>query len=1250
MLSTPSGRPWAAALGAVLLATAGLTPAVAHAAPVADTPAHPARAVQAAPTLPGSHTVTLITGDVVTVGRTGSAGGSIQVRQADGAPSTARIEERNGHLYVLPRAADHYLATNRLDRRLFDVTQLIADGFDDQHRPQLPLIVSYTDAAVRSRTTGVPEGAAKSRVLDAVQGAALTESRSHAADFWASVTAVPSGSRTDRPTGGFRQGIGHIWLDGRVHAQLADSTAQIGAPEVWKGGNTGKGVDVAVLDTGIDTGHPDLVGKTVASQDFTGGDDVTDRNGHGTHVASTIAGTGAASDGRERGVAPDAGLIVGKVLDKSGAGAESGIVAAMEWAVRDQHAKIVSMSLGSGPTEGNDPMSQAVNALSAETGALFVIAAGNSGPAEGTVSAPGTADAALTVGAVDAHDKVADFSSRGPRLGDRALKPEITAPGVDISAARSQYIDAGSGYYQTLSGTSMATPHVAGAAALLAAQHPSWTGRQLKDALVSTVKPTPGATASEGGNGRVDIAAATRASVVATGTAYVPVDDAAPAGGVRREVTWSNSAATPVTLHLGIDAGSAPAGLFSLDRTDVTVPAGGTASATLTVDTSRTTSTTHTGQITATASDGTTATRTLIGVGRIVHYHLLTISVKDRDGSPMPYSQFQLSSGDTDYPPTYEADENGTRTLRVPEGVYSTLSYLETTGSHGPNSLGMALVGSPEVNVDHDMSVVLDISRTREVKALTPKPSVPVYARTEYYRSLGTNSWRIAQDLGEVYDTLWAEPVPKNVQEGDFWFTARARMTQPWLTLSSDGTTYDDLTRQINTARLPEGTSDLPVVFAGDGLAADYRDLKAKGRIVLVRRSLDQWTRSAQVEAAAKAGAKLLLVVNQYGGRGVDRYFDSVGNNAGVEVALMGKDEGEQLIQQVQAHHVTLRMESHPFPDYLYDLENTQHGSLPADSLVQRPRTRDLARVDTRFRSTAVDTTAGEYRFDAVPYSDWNLGAMLPSAPQGDRTDWVTPGGPERWTQQAFVDGQQMQYGPYRQYQRGSTQTDEWFGPLQRPRLTDGYPLPRRAGSTFRIEVPSWGGTDHTGLNLQSPNLQQATTTLWQGDTRLAQEDSTTRIEVEAPSAATLPYRLTVDAHQDASVSPYASKTSTEWGFRSAASQSADEAEPLPLVQLDYAVGLDDGGRARRIADLTVTSSFPGGVTTGGRIGRPTLQLSYDEGATWHTARLTADGHGGWRTSLQAPAHARTVSLRASADDSAGDSVRQTVMRAFGLR
>jgi subtilisin family serine protease len=252
-----------------------------------------------------------------------------------------------------------------------------------------------------------------------------------------------------------------------------------------------------------------------------------------------------------------------------------------------------------------------VNRLSEETGALFVIAAGNSGPAPYSVSAPGAADAALTVGAVHGPgkgvDQLASFSSRGPRVGDNAIKPDLTAPGVDVLAARSQYAPEGEGAYQTMSGTSMATSHVAGAAALLAAKHPDWTGQQLKDALVSTTSSTQRFSPFQAGSGRVDVAAAVKATLVASGNAFAQAHyPYTPGQSVRKDVTYTNTGAEPVTVDLSLSRDQLPEGLFTLTDTRLTVPAHGAATVgVITHLDAAQDNAAHSGLLTATGADGT---------------------------------------------------------------------------------------------------------------------------------------------------------------------------------------------------------------------------------------------------------------------------------------------------------------------------------------------------------------------------------------------------------------------------------------------------------------------------------------------------------------------------------------------------------------------------------------------------------------------------------------------------------------------
>src|SRR5918996_3800414 len=263
---------------------------------------------------PGSYTVTLITGDRVQldVAPDATQAATVEPAARDGLPVSFDIIEAAGDLYVIPSDASLYLDA-QLDRQLFNVTQLVAQGLDDARSESLPVIVDYEDA-VRS----LPPALDGVDTLQSIDAVAAREARSKAASFGRALAEQAledsrrGGPATRAPTGdsGLFAGIERIWLDATVEVALDESVPQIGAPAAWANGYDGTGVTVAVLDTGIDATHPDLAGKIVASQSFVPGESVADGHGHGTHVASIVAGTGP----QYRGVAPGAQLVIGKAL------------------------------------------------------------------------------------------------------------------------------------------------------------------------------------------------------------------------------------------------------------------------------------------------------------------------------------------------------------------------------------------------------------------------------------------------------------------------------------------------------------------------------------------------------------------------------------------------------------------------------------------------------------------------------------------------------------------------------------------------------------------------------------------------------------------------------------------------------------------------------------------------------------------------------------------------------------------------
>jgi subtilisin family serine protease len=378
-----------------------------------------------------SDSVTLITDDKVSLD---AAGHVVRVAAAKGrAGMNFQVQQTHGHTYVMPWDAEALISRGTLDRRLFDVGELVADGYSYARRADLPLIVSYAAAERSAARPQVLSQARAGRSLPSIGGDVLYARKAGGSALRDTLTER-SGASTAR---GAAPGIAHVWLDSKVRVALDRSVPQIGAPAAWKAGYDGKGVKVAVLDTGVDDTHPDLKDRVVAEKNFSDSKDTVDRFGHGTHVASIVAGSGAKSGGLYKGVAPGAELLIGKVLGDDGAGDYASIIAGMQWAV-EEGARVVNMSLGQDDTPGIDPVEEAVNTLSGESGTLFVVAAGNSGPGEGTIGTPGSAQAALTVGAVDKQDVIASFSSRGP-TADGDLKPDITAPGVDIVDSAAQF-------------------------------------------------------------------------------------------------------------------------------------------------------------------------------------------------------------------------------------------------------------------------------------------------------------------------------------------------------------------------------------------------------------------------------------------------------------------------------------------------------------------------------------------------------------------------------------------------------------------------------------------------------------------------------------------------------------------------------------------------------------------------------------------------------------------------------------------
>ncbi|GAB90825.1 S8 family serine peptidase [Gordonia rhizosphera] len=240
----------------------------------------------------------------------------------------------------------------------------------------------------------------------------------------------------------------------------------------------GTGVNVAVLDTGFDLNHPDFAGRTITTKSFITGQNVQDGNGHGTHCVGTSCGPKRPGQGPRYGVAAGANIFVGKVLSNQGSGSDTGILAGIEWALANRCA-VISMSLGA-----NNPQPvrayEEVGRRALAAGSLIIAAAGNNAARPGNpgfVGSPANSPSILAVAALASDLRIASFSARATTVEGGAI--DIAAPGVDVYSSWPL-----PDRYNTISGTSMATPHVAGIAALIA-QSTGKRGQELWKALIN---------------------------------------------------------------------------------------------------------------------------------------------------------------------------------------------------------------------------------------------------------------------------------------------------------------------------------------------------------------------------------------------------------------------------------------------------------------------------------------------------------------------------------------------------------------------------------------------------------------------------------------------------------------------------------------------------------------------------------------------------------------------------------------------
>ncbi|WP_171075310.1 S8 family serine peptidase [Nonomuraea basaltis] len=1234
----------------------------------------------------------MITGDVVTYGTAPDGSPQAQVEPAarpDGAPVFFMSVRDRDSYYVFPADVMDLLSAGRLDRGLFDVAYLAGNGYTDAESATLPVIVQH--AAGRR--------IAAARDLASIDAAAVKVDKKDAARFLPSLDVARSAKTK-------------VWLDRKVRAVLDESVEQIGAPAAWAAGLTGEGVKVAVLDTGIDAEHLDVAGRIAATANFSSAASARDGHGHGTHVASIIAGDGDRYDG----VAPKASLLVGKVLNDYGSGHESDVISGMQWAVAQQ-ARVINMSLGGCCPGPDNPLDQALAELSAQSGALFVVAAGNDGQSR-RIGSPGTSPAALTVAAVDGSDKTADFSSRGPTAIDYSLKPDIAAPGVDITAARAQGTSMGTpadDTHTSASGTSMAAPHVAGAAALLAGQHSGWTNAQLKAALTSTARRT-GAGAYEQGAGRVDVARAITQPVRADGAVDFGFLPSPQSGPVTKTLTYTNDGDQPVTLTLtsGVSAhrgGPPPERTLTLGKDTVTVPAHGSAPVAVTFDPAGP-DTWYEGFVHASDASGEVHVST--PVGAFVEPRKVTVRTRlvlpDKASNPTPIPWLLMRTDDRDDLESFSYPAPGAESeATVYPGTYSVLSAVGWRDADG--EWVQSLPTDPQIQITGDTTVTLDLRKARKVSVRTPRPA-EIYASQYAFRRTAANG-RTYADARSLYPAYGVDDYlmlpTRKVTQGSFTLGGRFQLGAPAITMKAPGgpeldPRYLDIEPWV---RKLDGRSRLQAVPAGKG--ADFTGLDVRGKLVLLDladlcpattcsgNALDR------VTAAAQAGAVAVL---GYGAAG-RAFLDPAASWPAYPIPTMSlpAEQGRALAALAQRRPVTVTAEGTPTTPYLYSLMLTERGRVPAD-LSYTLGDRDLQRIEDRFHSDRPASVGLLASASIRTPTGWFAGTASMSHDRPARTtmtEYVGPVAPDIvWTRQvttAYDEGTDyysrsaLTASAVDVFPTAGSRTEPWG--IQ-PRVPGNAVVskaaydvgavqcfPCRAEDLFLASVPVMG---------QAPNHQEAFT--YNANFQSAKHGGRDELRlyrdgqeiplVEAKVvlgifAVTMPtftlpreeaaYRLTDKFHSPHPLQLYARDVDTAWTFRSGrptggmtgtdqglcvawfALGKLTPCEPVRRLNLRYELPLDldnrvSAGTAHRI---TVTGYHGSYERPDAKVTRLRLWVTFDDGARWTPVGASVSG----RATITPPPLAQTtgaVGLRVQATDAEGNTVEQTVHRAYGLK
>lgn len=922
------------------------------------------------------------------------------------------------------------------------------------------------------------------------------------------------------------------------------------------------------------------------------------------------------------------------------------------------------MSLGNpARTDCTDPMSTATQELAqSSTNTLFVLAAGNTGPGLNSVSSPGCAPGVLTVGAVDRDDSTASFSSRGPAYGSHTLKPEIAAPGVGISAAAA----GGRGVYayQSMSGTSMAAPHVAGAAALVKQRHPEWNAQQIKSALVSSADSGIPGDVTETGGGRLDVKAAVDQKVLGSpavqgGSFGWPQDDS---DRTTVDVPYTNTTGKTVELKLSVqgvtgnDGSAVRSGIAELGERSVKVPAGATVEVPLKLDPHADLERAQYGDVTGRVlakADGGVAVSTPFSLYVQPKTVSLRVKLVDRAGKPAagPSSVDLIGTDDASGERRFNEGAND-QTYQVRPGAYFLTGFVATPDADGGTLTdSLTHLARPQVEVKKDMTVTLDARTAHRLTVKTDKESEVRGATLGFARTWGADHWLHAgtaagpRSIRGFYQSVEGKATDGTFESGSYWRAAAPLLSELAVV---GGKSLHPMTASTGSANL-DGKGRAALVDAKSGSPDELAAAGVKGKITLVKMP-DGGGAASIARDAKEAGAVAVIAHRTAPGR----WYPSVGLN-GSPLPVLGIQPGEaaSLLAQLGSGRVELKWKGTAKSPYVYNLAFPETGQI-RDDRTYRVRDKDLAANEAEYRAMGTATDYVDLPSAVRPSGLEVYFADIESVPApGKRTEYYSAG-TTGWGHQvssSFPFGEFM-IDPVRTYEKGERRAEKWYEGVLTPAAPrdaeGGLALAgERQGNLIGVAPGFWGDSEHAGIQGGFGDI---------GSVRLERNgevvgESGWPSGVFSVPAEDSAYELTLSTRKIGSkVWNRSVETQTTWGFRSHLDEEA-YSQGIPMLFPRYDLP-EDGMKTLAAKDgqrIGLTATGHAGYKPGA-LKSAALSYSYDEGKTWTEAKTSA-AKGKWTATVHhAGASGKQVWLRTRLTDANGSSVTQTVARAYDVR